>query len=145
MPTSFDEIYKRFLAKIADYEMLEYGEATLEEYLLDLLTASIDDFSELCKQDISTVDLSLSMFYVTLTQREKDILALGMVVHWIRPKVYNSDMLRNVLNTKDYSVYSPANLLEKMTDLLEKTETELDQKMKMYSYRNEDMASLITS
>ena len=111
MPTSFDEIYKRFLAKIADYEMLEYGEATLEEYLLDLLTASIDDFSELCKQDISTVDLSLSMFYVTLTQREKDILALGMVVHWIRPKVYNSDMLRNVLNTKDYSVYSPANLL----------------------------------
>ena len=145
MPTSFDEIYKRFLAKIADYEMLEYGEATLEEYLLDLLTASIDDFSELCKQDISTADLSLSMFYVTLTQREKDILALGMVVHWIRPKVYNSDMLRNVLNTKDYSVYSPANLLEKMTDLLEKTETELDQKMKMYSYRNEDMASLITS
>ena len=145
MPTSFDEIYKRFLAKIADYEMLEYGEATLEEYLLDLLTASIDDFSELCKQDISTVDLSLSMFYVTLTQREKDILALGMVVHWIRPKVYNSDMLRNVLNTKDYSVYSPANLLEKMTDLLGKTETELDQKMKMYSYRNEDMASLITS
>lgn len=145
MPTSFDEIYKRFLAKIADYEMLEYGEATLEEYLLDLLTASIDDFSELCKQDISTVDLSLSMFYVTLTQREKDVLALGMVVHWIRPKVYNSDMLRNVLNTKDYSVYSPANLLEKMTDLLEKTETELDQKMKMYSYRNEDMASLITS
>lgn len=145
MPTSFDEIYKRFLAKIADYEMFEYGEATLEEYLLDLLTASIDDFSELCKQDISTVDLSLSMFYVTLTQREKDILALGMVVHWIRPKVYNSDMLRNVLNTKDYSVYSPANLLEKMTDLLEKTETELDQKMKMYSYRNEDMASLITS
>lgn len=145
MPTSFDEIYKRFLAKIADYEMLEYGEATLEEYLLDLLTASIDDFSELCKQDISTVDLSLSMFYVTLTQREKDILALGMVVHWIRPKVYNSDMLRNVLNTKDYSVYSPANLLEKMTDLLEKTEMELDQKMKMYSYRNEDMASLITS
>ena len=145
MPTSFDEIYKRFLAKIADYEMLECGEATLEGYLLDLLTASIDDFSELCKQDISTVDLSLSMFYVTLTQREKDILALGMVVHWIRPKVYNSDMLRNVLNTKDYSVYSPANLLEKMTDLLEKTETELDQKMKMYSYRNEDMASLITS
>ena len=145
MPTSFDEIYKRFLAKIADYEMLEYGEVTLEEYLLDLLTASIDDFSELCKQDISTVDLSLSMFYVTLTQREKDILALGMVVHWIRPKVYNSDMLRNVLNTKDYSVYSPANLLEKMTDLLGKTETELDQKMKMYSYRNEDMASLITS
>lgn len=145
MPTSFDEIYKRFLAKIADYEMFEYDNSTLESYLEDLLILAIDDFSELCKQDLNETDYENKSFGTVLTNREKEILSLGMIVHWIRPKVYNSDMLRNVLNTKDYSVYSPANLLEKMTDLLEKTETELDQKMKMYSYRNEDMASLITS
>lgn len=145
MPTSFDEIYKRFLAKIADYEMFEYDNSTLESYLEDLLILAIDDFSELCKQDLNETDYENKSFGTVLTNREKEILSLGMIVHWVRPKVYNSDMLRNVLNTKDYSVYSPANLLEKMTDLLEKTETELDQKMKMYSYRNEDMASLITS
>lgn len=145
MPTSFDEIYKRFLAKIADYEMFEYDNSTLESYLEDLLILAIDDFSELCKQDLNETDYENKSFGTVLTNREKEILSLGMIVHWVRPKVYNSDMLRNVLNTKDYSVYSPANLLEKMTDLLGKTETELDQKMKMYSYRNEDMASLITS
>lgn len=132
MPTSFDEIYKRFLAKIADYEMFEYDNSTLESYLEDLLILAIDDFSELCKQDLNETDYENKSFGTVLTNREKEILSLGMIVHWVRPKVYNSDMLRNVLNTKDYSVYSPANLLEKMTDLLGKTETELDQKMKMY-------------
>lgn len=145
MPTSFEEIYRRFLAKVSDYEMLEYEQATLEGYLFDLLNASIDDFAELCKQDISSIDVDANAFYVTLTQREKDILALGMVVHWIKPKVYNSDMLRNVLNTKDYSMYSPGNLLEKMKTLMEAASSELDRKMKMYSYRSEDMASLVTS
>ena len=81
-------------------------------------------------------------FAVTLTNREKDILALGMVLHFVEPYVYNTDALQNALNTKDFSLYSPANLLEKMTELMEMTEKRLRREINLYSFRNNEISGL---
>ena len=39
-----------------------------------------------------------------------------MTVFWLGPFVNNIENLRNHLSTKDFSVFSPANLLEKIGD-----------------------------
>lgn len=69
-------------------------------------------------------------------------MALGMVLHFVEPFVYNTDALQNALNTKDFSLYSPANLLEKMTDLMTTTEHRLRGEINLYSFRNGEIAGL---
>ena len=48
-----------------------------------------------------------------------DIISETMVVAWLQPKLNNEENLANALSTKDYSVYSPANLLDKISNVYE--------------------------
>lgn len=56
--------------------------------------------------------------------------------------MYNTDALQNALNTKDFTLYSPANLLEKMTDLMNITSKRLKGEINLYSFRNGEISSL---
>ena len=109
---------------------------------LDLLKMAISDFEDVCKQDLNDREDDLLAFNITLTNREKDILALGMIVHFVRQYVYNTDALQNGLITKDFTLFSPANLLEKMTTLLTTTERQQMKEINLYSFRNGEISSL---
>lgn len=142
MGTQYEDIYERYRARVRNYDLLDYDSAVVNEIQLDLLNLSISDFEEICIKDLSNRDDSLLLFNVELSNREKDILALGMVLHFVEPYVYNTDSLRNALNTKDFSLYSPANLLEKMTELMTTTERRLKNEINLYSFRNGDISKL---
>lgn len=142
MGTKFEEIYERYRSRVRNYDFLDYDSVTRDSVQHDLLMLSISDFEEVCKQDLNDREDQLLMFNIDLTNREKDILALGMVLHFIEPYVYNTDSLQNALNTKDFSLYSPANLLEKMTDLMTTTEHRLKREINLYSFRNGNISSL---
>ena len=116
MNTAYEDIYARYRSRVRNYDMLDLEMAQGELYQKDLLELAIEDFEEICKQDLENRDDELRSFGIELTAREKNILSLGMVVHFVEPYVYNTDALQNALSTKDFSLYSPANLLEKMTD-----------------------------
>lgn len=142
MGTKFEEIYERYRSRVRNYDFLDYDSVTRDLVQHDLLMLSMSDFEEVCKQDLNDREDQLLMFNIDLTNREKDILALGMVLHFIEPYVYNTDSLQNALNTKDFSLYSPANLLEKMTDLMTTTEHRLKREINLYSFRNGNISSL---
>lgn len=142
MGTKFEEIYERYRSRVRNYDFLDYDSVTRDLVQHDLLMLSISDFEEVCKQDLNDREDQLLIFNIDLTNREKDILALGMVLHFIEPYVYNTDSLQNALNTKDFSLYSPANLLEKMTDLMTTTEHRLKREINLYSFRNGNISSL---
>lgn len=44
----------------------------------DLLQAAIDDFADICVQDLTDYDDELQQFNVTLTRKEQSILALSI-------------------------------------------------------------------
>ena len=46
------------------------------------------------------------------------------------------------MNTKDFTLYSPANLLEKMTDLMNITSKRLKGEINLYSFRNGEISGL---
>lgn len=142
MGTKYEDVYERYRARVRNYDFLDYDNITRDAIQYDLLMMSISDFEDVCKQDLNDREDELLTFNIDLTNREKDILALGMVLHFIEPYVYNTDSLQNALNTKDFSLYSPANLLEKMTDLMTTTEYRLKREINLYSFRNGDIASL---
>lgn len=142
MGTKYEEIYERYRARVKNYDFLDYDAITREEYQRDLLKLAIEDFEEICRQDLNDREDDILRFNVSLTNREKNILSLGMVLHFVEPYVYNTDALQNAMNTKDFSLYSPANLLEKMTELMESTEHRLKGEINLYSFRNGEISAL---
>lgn len=142
MGTKYEEIFDRYRARVRNYDFLDYDAITRLEYQKDLLALAVSDFEDICKQDLNDREDDILSFAATLTNREKDILALGMVLHFVEPYVYNTDALQNALNTKDFSLYSPANLLEKMIELMEMTEKRLRREINLYSFRNNEISGL---
>lgn len=142
MATKFEEIYARYRGRVLNYDMLGLEELMAEEYEKNLLMLSISDFSDICLKDLSDFDDESCEFNVSLSDKEVNILSLGMVQHFLEPYVYNTDALQNSISTKDFTFYSPANLLEKMTDLLNETQKDLRRAINMYSFRNREISGL---
>lgn len=142
MATSFESIYARCRGRIKDYDKEGYTDELFEQAERDLLTLAIDDFSDICAQDLNDYNEELKEFNIDLSRKEQNILSLGMIVHWIEPYIYNSDALRNAMSTKDFTFFSPANLLEKMTDLYKLSQENLRAEMNAYSFRMNDVSEL---
>ena len=76
MGTKYEEIFERYRARVRNYEFLDFDAITRLEYQKDLLALAIGDFEEVCKQDLTDREDDILAFNITLTNREKDILAL---------------------------------------------------------------------
>lgn len=142
MATTFESIYARCRGRIKDYDKEGYTDEMFSMAERDLLEAAIDDFADICVQDLTDYDVELEEFNITLTRTEQKILALSMLVHWLEPYVYNSDALKNAMGTKDFSVFSPAKLLEQMRGLLEWSQKRLKAEMNGYSFRVNKVSEL---
>lgn len=142
MGTPFEDIYARCRGRIRDYDKEGYTDELFAQAEQDLLEAAIDDFSDICVQDLTDYDTELQEFNIALSRKEQSILALSMIVHWLEPYVYNSDALKNAMSTKDFSVFSPAKLLEQMKDLLQQSERKLKAEMNGYSFRVNKVSEL---
>lgn len=142
MGTPFENIYARCRGRIRDYDKEGYTDEMFAQVEQDLLESAIDDFVDICGQDLADYDIELQQFNVELTRKEQSILALSMIVHWLEPYVYNSDALKNAMSTKDFSVFSPAKLLEQMRGLLQQSERKLKAEMNLYSFKSNDVAGL---
>ena len=142
MATTFESIYARCRGRIKDYDKEGYTDEMFAAVEKDLLQAAIDDFVDICTQDLTDYDEELEEFNITLTRKEQSILALSMIVHWLEPYVYNSDALKNAMSTKDFSMFSPAKLLEQMKGLLEQSQKKLNAEMNLYSFKANSVSAL---
>jgi len=75
-------------------------------------------------------------FIVSLTQEEIEIIAILMTVEWLRPKIFNIEILRQSLNTKDWSLYSQANHLKELSALKKSAEEDADTMIVSYTHNN---------
>jgi hypothetical protein len=141
MATTFEEIYARCRGRIKDYDKEGYTDEMFAQAEFDLLQNAIDDFSEICTQDLTDYDVELQQFNITLTRKEQSILALSMIVHWLEPYVYNSDALKNAMSTKDFTFFSPAKLLEQMITLLKQSQKKLQAEMNLYSFKSNSVSA----
>lgn len=115
MPTSFQEVYALFLDNINDLGLISYNDEINEELLESYLQKAIIQFAPYCNK-LDHIDLVHKKFNQDLTKQEVNILAEYMVLSWLRPYVNNSENLKSVLSTADYSIYSPANMLKQLSD-----------------------------
>ena len=142
MATPFTDIYARAIFRFADYEFLkqdiETREGVLEKYLISAKT----EFQRVCKTDLGDYDLELKQFNQTLDDEVIEILSLGIAFYWLSYKALNSELLKNVLTSKDYYYYSPANLLKEVQTLRKTLRSEFNSKMRQHSYNENTISTL---
>ncbi len=76
-------------------------------------------------------DFNKNEFYDIL-----DIVSEGMIVQWLRPYVYNSDNLRNIMNTKEYTMYSTANLISEIRKTFSYCDNNFKNLIREHSFSN---------
>lgn len=140
MATTYDIVYGSFLSKVTDYDIADMTEADAKATLSDLLKQAVGKFGESCKKDL--LDTTNSGWVADLTDFEIDILSELMVEAWYKPCINNLDLLRNRLNTKDFTTFSPANLQKETRESYESARKRARSMINEYSFRENNIGEL---
>ena len=121
MNTSIEEVIDLYLAKIENYDYLDYDETELLEELRPMMNSAI---SKLFTIDVS-IDWDTEEFSRELTPIEQNIIAYGLVEEFISQKVNSIKVLENHLAMKDYNLYSSANMLKQLQTALARAQSDV--------------------
>jgi len=126
MSTPYTEIFKKanilfedapLLSRLTDDEYTEFLELFLSK------TKSV--YFKKCKKDLADVDNTLKQFNQNLSDEEQWICAQGVMLVWLERQLYKEEKLRDKMGTKDYSFFSPANMIQKLINLVNDARTQL--------------------
>lgn len=135
--TEYSTIFEEFKDKITDYDLPIYTANIQEEILLSLLRKSIGRFRRICSTNLA-LNNEMKAIEGDLTYEEIDILTEWMVYFWITPFRNNSENMRSVLNTSDFSEISPANLLTSINNVYNDSHRKATSLTNKYSYLKKD-------
>ena len=121
MNTSIEEVIDLYLAKIENYDYLDYDEDELLEELRPMMNSAI---SKLFTIDVS-IDYDTEEFSRELSPIEQNIIAYGLVEEFISQKVNSIKVLENHLAMKDYNLYSSANMLKQLQTALARAQSDV--------------------
>lgn len=136
MATSFTTIYDRALSKMNEYSYADLSDDEIYESMEPYLLSAEADFARISDESLDeTYDENGDAGYVAdLSNEAVEILAYGILYHWITAYVADADKLRNALGTKDFSLFSPANLLTSIETVRKNIEMEYRGKINLYSF-----------
>ncbi len=117
MATPFQDIYDKFLSLIEDYELALFNDFDLAYLLSNYLSRAVSlDFKQ-CTKDLTNFDKEAEIFNIELTGEEQWIIANGMVLSWLEPKIKRERLLRDAISDRDYKESSHANQLKELLNL----------------------------
>jgi hypothetical protein len=133
--TSYDEVRDFFLNKITSFEIAQLFDDEANEVTDKYLKIAISRFYN-CIQDLNNRDDINRTFNITLSLQEQNILASLMGLEWLSPKLLHEEKLSNSLGSRDYTSYSPANLLDKLTNLKNSLDNDIRDLLTLYHWTN---------
>jgi predicted Fe-S protein YdhL (DUF1289 family) len=132
MPTPFSKIDDMFLSDISDDTLLDYTEEERENILDSLRVKAITRFKA-CKQDLSDRDEVNRVFNQDLSDEVCLIISTIMRKFWLNDKIYNLELLRQRMSTKDWKLTSQANHLQILTELKQELDKEISRMIIEYT------------
>jgi hypothetical protein len=146
MSVSYDVFTAAFLDKVEDYNF------PLKDYerngMIDgYMKRAISAFRKICRYDLSTTgDDIVREFNVEIAVGDldelADIISEGMLVQWMKPYVYKQENLENTLNTRDFTTYSPSELVLRVSGAHKQAKRDFTNMMREYSYNHGDLTDL---
>lgn len=147
MYVSYDTFEDAFLQKITEYEFLQFEEEDREHLIDSYMKRSISAFAPICEYDlVGTADDEAREFKTDIAPKDVDelseIVSEGMLVQWIKPYVFKQENLENVMTTRDFTVYSPSELLHRVSSVYDSARKNFANMMREYSYNHGDLTDL---
>lgn len=146
MSISYDVFAGAFLSKITEYNFVQIPEENRELIIDGYMKRAIPRFSKVCKYDLSVCDDDERVLLVDIPEDALDeivdIISEGMLEQWMKPYVYRQENLENVLNTADFTTYSPAELLLRISNAYAKVQKDYTNMIREYSYSHGDLSDL---
>lgn len=137
MATPYTEVYDYFLMLIDDYELASYEIEDFEDGLKKWLEIASSIYFVECNTDlINIMDDTLEQFSTTLGKDEIVILAYGMVLAWLEPKINTLEIIRKELGTKDFRITSSQSHLNTLSNFRSESFRKLKFYKKQYEYKN---------
>lgn len=147
MSIPYDSFTEAFLDKISEFELSQLEDNIRTEMVDKYMKRAVSAFRKNCKVDLFTTGDDVERVYdvdVSPEDAEEliDIISEGMIVQWLKPYVYQADLLRNLMNTRDYTLYSPAELLLRVGNQHKAAQRDFIQMIREYSYNHGDLSDL---
>lgn len=146
MSVSYDIFTGHFLDKVKEYSFIKLDEYDRTKVVDGYMKRACSQFNKICKYDIVTGDDNIREFEIDIPDDEieeiADIVSEGMLVQWMKPYMYKQENYENMINTTDYSGYSPAELLYRITEAYKLCKKDFANMMKDYSYNHGDLSDL---
>ena len=142
MATPYSKIIETFIGKVSDYDLPKFTDIEKEAIIVGFMISACTKFARICKVDLYDRDEVLKQFNQNLDDEIIEIITETMLVEWIKPKVLSSENLKNCLSTKDYSLFSPANLLKELRETLITLKQESKKLINNYSFSHADFTEL---
>ena len=146
MGTPYDVFTESFLNKVNEYDFISLPEYDAMYIVDGYMKKACSQFNRLCEYDLSSRDDMIREFSETIPDEAideiADIISEGMLVQWMKPYVYKQENLQNVLNTADFTTYSPAELLLRISNAYAKVQKDFTVMMREYSYNHGDLTDL---
>ena len=144
MGTLSSTIFDYFLTSVDDYQLTAIyqtsGSLVLDQYMEPWLLNSIIEF-DVCDQDLSyTVSSGSSEGYfdATLTNKNQFMLVQIMTKYWLQKNIQDVLQMNNILQDRDFRVFSQANSLKAKQDYYNMKCEEISQRLTNYGYAEND-------
>ncbi len=147
MSISYDLFTDAFLSKITEFEFIKLTDHDRTSMVDEYMKRAISAFRRNCLYDlVSTGNDELRVFDVDIRKDDLyeliDIISDGMIVQWMGAYLNRQELLENAINTRDYSLYSPAELLRRVGSAYDRAKRNYKQKIYDYSFNHGDLTGL---
>lgn len=145
MTSTYKQIKSRFLSKIEDYKYLIESEDEInEEFFKEWLHSAIAKpqtrklFSTVLIEDNSDISFELNLSVDEFSDKEfvTEVLAYGVAIGWLEPKVYTVVNIQQMYGGKEQKFYAQANHVKAIQDLLERLEVKLNKLIRDHGTNN---------
>lgn len=140
MPETTGTPYKTIIDSTRDYinsyKLSSMTEKEGDDILIAYLHKAIIKFPS-CKKDLSDRNEDSQYFNIILSNEEIEILALLTYIEYFSTNVIAvPELLHSMLPTKDVQYFSPANHLNSLQTLKAEYQSQVNQLISVYSYKN---------
>ena len=149
MDVSYDVFTDNFLQKITEYELSELASDLRASTVDGYLVRALSEMARVCKDyfsvDIDEENRTVSFGGKAVSWKRLNLIEManiiseGMITQWLKPYVNRQENLENVLNTRDFTTYSPSELLYRVGERYKASQKEFKQKVYEYTYAYGDL------
>lgn len=138
MPTPYEKLYENILPKFKSFEIPLMSVEEVKELLHDYINPACTHFHT-CRKNLYNRDEENECFNDDLSDREIDILGNYMVIVYTDSNYIRvPTLLKAHLSSSDFNAFSPANHLDKLTEMHKTFLSENDTILSRYSWEPEN-------